>query len=452
MPYIGNRSTSNFSSIAKQDLTGATGSPAKRGFTLSHAVANANELEVFVNNVRQEPGVAYTVSNTTLTMTGDVETTDDFYVVFQGKAVQTTSHPSGSSLNASSGTFSGDLTVDTNLLFVDSSANEIGVGTTTPATYTDYVSGSNAPSIVVAGSQPSYVLADTDISGNDGTLGITKTGEDTVINNLGNGSIKFFNNGGERLTIDNSGTATFTEGDAITIIDRVGTNVAGIKTGAGDDFCVGTDAYPQAIRIKNNDGNVGIGTVAPSCQCHVKSDANNAIARIEANASTYTSDVIYVQTTKAASNTHNYFKANENGGSATSVQILGNGNVQNVNDSFGAISDERIKQDITDASSQWDDIKALKIKNFKLKYRVSVDGDDAPKHIGVVAQDLEAAGMNGLVETLEPDPYQKDTLGIEKDVRSVKYSILHMKAVKALQEAMARIETLETKVAALEAK
>ena len=34
--------------------------------------------------------------------------------------------------------------------------------------------------------------------------------------------------------------------------------------------------------------------------------------------------------------------------------------------------------------------------------------------------------------------------------KSVKYSVLYMKAVKALQEAMARIETLETKVAALE--
>ena len=40
--------------------------------------------------------------------------------------------------------------------------------------------------------------------------------------------------------------------------------------------------------------------------------------------------------------------------------------------------------------------------------------------------------------------------GIEKDVKAVKYSILYLKAVKALQEAMTRIETLESKVAALE--
>jgi len=35
-------------------------------------------------------------------------------------------------------------------------------------------------------------------------------------------------------------------------------------------------------------------------------------------------------------------------------------------------------------------------------------------------------------------------------VKSMKYSILHMKGFKALQEAMAKIETLETKVATLE--
>lgn len=96
MGYVGNEPSVNFTSFAKQDLTGVTGSPVKRGFTLTYAVANANEIEVFVNNVRQEPTEAYTVSGTALTMTGDVETTDDFYVIYLGKALQTTTPPDGS--------------------------------------------------------------------------------------------------------------------------------------------------------------------------------------------------------------------------------------------------------------------------------------------------------------------------------------------------------------------
>ena len=85
-------------------------------------------------------------------------------------------------------------------------SGEVGVGTTTPATYTDYVSSSNAPSVVVAGSQPSYVLADTDVSGSSSTLGITKSGDSTVINNLGGGNIDFYNNGGHRMRISDAGS------------------------------------------------------------------------------------------------------------------------------------------------------------------------------------------------------------------------------------------------------
>jgi hypothetical protein len=92
MGYIGNQTSNSYSSLAKQTITGDGGT----GYTLDHAVANAQEIEVFVNNVRQEPGVAYTVSGTALTMTGNVAASDDFYVVFQGKALQTTVPPDDS--------------------------------------------------------------------------------------------------------------------------------------------------------------------------------------------------------------------------------------------------------------------------------------------------------------------------------------------------------------------
>jgi hypothetical protein len=96
MAYIGNQSSNSFSSMIKQDLTGVTGNPVKRGFALDHAVANSNEIEVFVNNVRQEPGDAYNASGAVLTMTGDVETTDSFYIIYIGKALQTTVPPANS--------------------------------------------------------------------------------------------------------------------------------------------------------------------------------------------------------------------------------------------------------------------------------------------------------------------------------------------------------------------
>ena len=97
MAYIGNVAQSSYSSFDRQSLTGnGTTGP----YTLSHAVANEQEIEVFVNYVRQRPGDAYTVSGDQMTMTGNVLSTDDFYVVFQGKALQTVVPPDGSVTSA----------------------------------------------------------------------------------------------------------------------------------------------------------------------------------------------------------------------------------------------------------------------------------------------------------------------------------------------------------------
>ena len=126
--------------------------------------------------------------------------------------------------------------------------------------------------------------------------------------------------------------------------------------------------------------------------------------------------------------------------------VWSNGNVVNTNNSYGAISDVKLKENIVDASSQWDDIKALTVR----KYSMKADNLDAPNRLGVIAQEVEAAGMGGLVfESPDIDPDTKEDLGTV--TKQVNYSILYMKAVKALQEAMERIETLEAKVAALEA-
>ena len=118
------------------------------------------------------------------------------------------------------------------------------------------------------------------------------------------------------------------------------------------------------------------------------------------------------------------------------------GEAYNDGNTWGSTSDERIKNSIVDANSQWDDIKALKIKNYKK----DKDGKDAPVHIGVIAQDLEASGMNGLVNEALADEAQVkmyDRLEEGDSIKTVKYSILYMKAIKALQEAMIRIEALE---------
>ena len=110
MPYIGNQSgTTGFSKIpAKQDLTGATGST----LTLSNAVSSPESIDLFINNVRQEPTESYTTDGTTVNLVGyTVAATDDIYVVYNSLAQQTSTHPSNQALQATSGTFSSTLAV-----------------------------------------------------------------------------------------------------------------------------------------------------------------------------------------------------------------------------------------------------------------------------------------------------------------------------------------------------
>jgi len=122
-------------------------------------------------------------------------------------------------------------------------------------------------------------------------------------------------------------------------------------------------------------------------------------------------------------------------GNTIKVIIRGDGDLENANNSYGSISDVSMKENIVDANSQWDDIKNIKVRNYNFKEST---GQQTHTQIGVIAQELE---------TVSPKLVRVS----EDGMKTVSYSILYMKAVKALQEAIARIEVLETKVAALEA-
>ena len=143
------------------------------------------------------------------------------------------------------------------------------------------------------------------------------------------------------------------------------------------------------------------------------------------------------------------------GGGTIRSEIESSGDFLSATNSYASTSDARLKEHITDSGSQWNDIKAMRVR----KYSFIADKTSGPTQIGVIAQELEASGMNGLVKTKPymnppadgdgPDEPVLDSDGNATNYKTVKYSVLHMKALKALQEAMERIEALEAKVASL---
>lgn len=147
-------------------------------------------------------------------------------------------------------------------------------------------------------------------------------------------------------------------------------------------------------------------------------------------------------------NTFYYLGCYNYGASSYRLRIADSGNVTNVNGTYGTISDAKLKQDITDATPQWDDIKNLRFRKYRLKSEVELDPNAKP-FLGLVAQEAELV-CPGLVEEHTDRDREDNDLGTT--TKSIKTSILYMKAVKALQEAMARIEILEAQNAAFEAR
>lgn len=154
---------------------------------------------------------------------------------------------------------------------------------------------------------------------------------------------------------------------------------------------------------------------------------------------------LQVNLTTDPNDTSSYFHR-AYGNTTERFRVLSTGTVQNTTGTYGTISDQKLKQDIVDAGSQWDDVKAIRFRKYRMKFDVQQNAN-APFFFGVIAQELEQTSP-GLIEESKDMDEKGNDLGTS--TKSVKTSVLLLKATKALQEAMQRIEQLESKMAVLE--
>ena len=123
MAYLGKEAVNRSTGTSKDSFSGDGSTTA---FTMSKSVLLVTDIEVFVDNVQQEPTTAYTVSATTLTFTeAPANGTNNVYVIHRIGNNDSMTIQSGISATLSDATISGTLTVSSGTLTVSGSGSKV---------------------------------------------------------------------------------------------------------------------------------------------------------------------------------------------------------------------------------------------------------------------------------------------------------------------------------------
>lgn len=130
----------------------------------------------------------------------------------------------------------------------------------------------------------------------------------------------------------------------------------------------------------------------------------------------------------------------QSGGTSVLFIAAGTGSVTNISGSYSAISDERIKENITPAPNYLDDLCQLNVVNYNLQGKTE-------KYLGLIAQEVQTV-LPGLVEANAASAAYPDV----PNLLSVKYSVLVPMLLQAVQELKAGLDAANAEIAALKAQ
>jgi hypothetical protein len=383
---------------------------------------------------------------------------------------------------------------DTNssLFFVDASAEAVGIGTTSPAYALD-IQGSQGVGLQI------YEIS----SGINRRLQITQESSgvtyDATYSSTGNAH-RWLIGGGEAARLDGSGrllvgtsstsdvarllvqgnsgggagavdiqfdsaspasgttigTIRFKDTTASTFYGTIDC-VADAATGAADKpgrlvfstTADGASSPTERMRIKEN-GQVWINSTA-----NIAGTSASTMFQVTATGADFSAAItntnatpigLFIRYSTAANNTGSEFLYCADS-SALRASIRSNGGLANYSANDVNLSDINTKKDISLATGTWDCLKDWEIVNFRYKDQ----SDDADLNLGVIAQQVAESCPEVITvfqeakEATETEPAQEERLGVKEQ------QMMWM-AIKALQEAQLRIETLEAEVAALKAQ
>lgn len=323
-------------------------------------------------------------------------------------------------------------------------AQNVGIGTTSPAAKVEITGGGNSGREVIAFNGTNATDLYTTYRYNTSTLlGYIGNGAGTITSasssdfGIRSQNALAFATGGatERMRIDASGNLLV-----------AGTNNFGLITTDVGANTFSSAQYPSSLThtTTNNSGRPAI-TVAS------KGTGQDSALRIVVssdNGSTFNGWNIGVNTETGSDTlswTYNSGQSTRVFSSGTvKMRLTTGGGLSTTTGSLGTISDIRMKKDVTDATTKLDELMQLRVVNYVL-----LDDPEKRKMLGFVAQEIEQV-FPALVE--EFDVRDQETKELVMKQKSVKTTVLIPMLVKAIQEQQTMIEELKTKVAALEAK
>jgi len=342
---------------------------------------------------------------------------------------------------AASGT-AGNAITFTQAMTLDASGR-LGVGTTSPSSYGGWISvdirGSNGGQLIVANSAATNI----------GEIFTDSNGFNVSART--NNAMLFKTNDAERARIDSSGrfglgmTPSGSYSLQIYGIGSAGSGSARIRlnnssTGTADADGGGIAMEGVDLVIQNSENGVCKWEINGSERARIDSSGNYMVATTSVggtiscarNGNTYN----YYATSDANNTTEGFFLGYSSGASANRIIIYSNGNVVNANNSYGALSDSKLKENIVDATPKLAGLMQVKVRNYNLI-------GETTKQLGVVAQELETVFPAMVDESPDKDAEGND---LGTTTKSVKYSVFVPMLIKALQEQQAIIESLKARL------
>jgi hypothetical protein len=451
MSYIGQGLPDNqFIGYDTETFTGD--GTANKAFTLSKKPFSENSLLVTIDGVVQEATEDFTVSGTTLTLVGTAPNNSEVNVVHLGAAAAI-GEASKLDLNGASDQLILDADADTTISAdTDDQIDFKAGGTDVMSMTATGLTINDGVVITTADNTDTLTLKSTDADAVEGPNLILQRDSASPADSDDIARIDFDanNDAGEVtrfITLrGNISDASDGSEDAQFLIQQMiaGSNVNTIRVKPDEivlndssidlDFRVESDGATHMLFVDASTNRVGIGTSSPSSTLDVTDPSGDAQIEI---VSASTSNKTYLSF-RAGAALHWYFEAVFTSG-AEVLNVVdyaeGSNNIRMIFGTDGVISgnfndtsDVSLKKEVTTLSSS-DFVKNLNPVSFKWK-------EDDREDKGFIAQEIEALDSS--------------LVSGEDGQKSINVTGIVAQLTKSLQEAMAKIETLETKVKALE--